>query len=65
MTCANWGVTILSLIIIILAVWPSLFATLVVQWIMIIAGLLIIIVCWTGCRCSCCDAPVKAKGKRR
>jgi hypothetical protein len=66
MTCTNWTVTILSLIVIILAVWPNMLAATAVQWILIIAGLLIIVISWKGCGCSCCSvAPKKAAPRRR
>jgi hypothetical protein len=65
MTHANWSITILSLIVIVLAVWPDMFSSIAIQWIIIVAALLNIIIVWSGCNCKCeCDMPEKTQSRK-
>jgi len=61
MTCANWAITILALISLVLVFYPSLLGESVSMWVMAIAAILIIIVVWTGCKCKWCEMADKKK----
>ncbi len=58
MTCANWGMTILGLIIIGAAIWPGIGGGLsgTTAWIVGISSALIIGLAWTGVECKRCQA---------
>jgi len=66
MKCVNWCITVLSLIVIVLAVWPSMLNAMWAQWITIIASLAIIVKVWVRCGCEGAVAkPIKARARRR
>jgi len=55
MTCANWGLTICSVVILVLTLWPALLGKAVSMWIIVIAAILILIISWTGVKCKWCE----------
>ncbi|MFA6022703.1 MAG: hypothetical protein WC781_01300 [Candidatus Pacearchaeota archaeon] len=61
MTCANWGITILALIILALTFWPTILSSEITKWVLIISAVLIIIIVWTGCKCKWCEKASKKK----
>ena len=61
MTCANWGIIVFALIVLVLAIWPSVLGTVLVKWVLIVSALLIILIVWTGCKCFYCEVPKKRK----
>ena len=72
MTCSNWGITILSLLNIVLVMWPNILGTYWTEWIVALSSLVVIIIVWTSCNCKWCPSnkamaqiPVKAKRKKR
>lgn len=54
MACANWILTILAVITLIFAFWPSIAGAGASKWIIIIAAIIVIIVAWTGVECKYC-----------
>lgn len=54
MTCANWGITIFSAVILILSLWPSIFSATSNKVIIIVSAAIILLIAWTGCGCKYC-----------
>ena len=54
MTCVNWSLTILSILIFASVVWPGFGGEMVSQWIVGSSAVLILIVTWTGVICKPC-----------
>jgi hypothetical protein len=63
MSCANSGITLFALIILVLTIWPALLSAVAVKWTIIVATVLIIITVSAGCECKWCKVP-KAKKRR-
>lgn len=61
MTCANWLITILSAIVLVFTIWPTLLGDLVAKYIIIITTIIIILIVWTGCSCKYCKNMPKKK----
>ncbi|MEK6855930.1 MAG: hypothetical protein AABX66_02105 [Nanoarchaeota archaeon] len=60
MSCANSGITILSLLIIALTIWQISTS----KTIIIIASVLVILMVWTGCKCIWCEKADVIKKKK-
>ena len=63
MTCMNWTLTVLSVLIFIFAVWPGYGTEVTTQWVVGISAVLILIVAWSGVECKPCAVNNK-KGKK-
>ncbi len=57
MTCANWAMTALGLIIFGAAVWPGIGGGVsgTASWVIGIAAVLIVALAWTGVECRLCE----------
>jgi len=54
MTCANWILTVLSIVIFVFTVWQSSLGS-ATTWVVAIAAIIILIVTWTGVKCKYCE----------
>lgn len=62
MTCANWILTVLAVVVLVFTIWPAMLSSNADKWIIIIASVLAIIIVWTGTNCKWCeDMPKKRK----
>ncbi|MCR4284751.1 MAG: hypothetical protein NUV97_01750 [archaeon] len=67
MTCANWMLTILSVVTFAFAVWPGNGAVGATRWIVGICMLLVFIISWTivECKCGSCKTKEVTRGPIR
>ncbi|MFH1445287.1 MAG: hypothetical protein ABIF08_02280 [Nanoarchaeota archaeon] len=61
MTCANWILTIIAVLILVFTFLPDLVGAAAVQWIMAILAIVILAVTWTGVKCKYCEKKSKKK----
>jgi hypothetical protein len=61
MTCANWILTVLAVVIFIFTMWPEMIGIVAAKWVIGIAVLAILIVAWTGVKCKYCECRSEAK----
>jgi len=61
MTCANWILTVLAAIILVVTIWPSWFGATAKTWTIIIAAILVLITTWTAVDCKMCKNAKKKK----
>jgi len=54
MAYANWILTILAVITLIFAIWPSIAGAEGSKWIIVIAAIIVLIVTWTCVKCKYC-----------
>ena len=64
MTCVNWSLTILAVIIFAFGVWPGYLGASATNWIVGIAAALIVLIAWTGVECKPC-AMEKAESMKK
>lgn len=65
MTCSNWMLSILAVVVFIFALWPGIAGVTVTKWIVGIAAVLILIISWTGVECKMCKKKPNTKAKRK
>lgn len=61
MTCVNWSLSILAIVIFLFAVWPGFGSATTIQWVVGIAAVLILILAITGVECKPCMNRKKKK----
>ncbi len=59
MTCANVILTILSLAVLFVAIWPNVLGSTASMWTGIVSAVLILVVTWTITDCKICSAQKK------
>jgi hypothetical protein len=57
-TCTNWMLTVLALVVFGVAVWPGVGGGTsgITMWILGIAALIMLVLAWTGIDCKLCQA---------
>lgn len=55
MTCSNWILTVLAVVIFMFAMWPETIGMTASKWVIGIAAIVILIVAWTGVDCKYCQ----------
>lgn len=61
MTCSNWILTVLAVVIFIFTMWPASIGMMAAKWVIGISALIILIVAWTGVKCKYCMMPNKRR----
>ena len=59
MTCTNWMLTVLAILIFVFTVWADNIGTGTAKWIVAIAAVVVLILSWTGVKCKFCETKKK------
>ena len=66
MTCTNWLLTVLAVVLLAVTFWPNVVGASVVKWVVVAVAVIVIIVAWTMVECKPCRlAGEQKKGRRR
>jgi len=65
MTCANWGLTVLALIVFAVTIWPTILGATASMWVAAICAILIIVIAWSMVECKACKAKLLSKKKKK
>lgn len=63
MTCSNWILTVLSIVIFVFTMWPDSIGMIAAKWVIGIAAIVILIVACTGVDCKYCENMPKVEKK--
>ena len=64
MMCSNWILTVLAVVIFMFTMWPDTIGLTASKWVIGIAVIAILIVAWTGVKCSYCENMPKTEVKQ-
>ncbi len=65
MTCSNWILTVLAVVIFLFTMWPETIGVVASKWVIGVAAVIILIVAWTGVKCAYCENLPKAEPKKK
>lgn len=65
MTCSNWILTVFAVAIFVFTMWPEMMGIVATKWVVGIAVIVILIVAWTGVKCTYCEKMPKADAKKK
>jgi hypothetical protein len=54
MVCANILLTIMAILTIVFAVWPTMIGATNAMYGLVVVAVIVLIVTWTGCKCKYC-----------